>query len=74
MAIRHFAGGVVLGLFLVCPSLFASDVTCGPDRTGIVCLDQASGTPIWEFFPDETGRRLDLKTDGETLYLIDGPF
>ncbi|MCH9001763.1 MAG: PQQ-binding-like beta-propeller repeat protein, partial [Planctomycetes bacterium] len=74
MAIRHFGVSVVLGIFLVGRSLFASQVLCGPDRTGIVCLDQATGTPLWEFFPDEAGRRLDLKTDGETLYLIDGPF
>lgn len=61
----------IFGLVITLPA--GAELVEGYDTAwGIMCLDGATGRPMWEFFPDEPGAPL-LAEENGTLWLIHAP-
>ncbi|MCP4248862.1 MAG: PQQ-binding-like beta-propeller repeat protein [bacterium] len=68
--VSRLQAAITLSAALVCSVAAATSYAPRSD-VGIVCLDENSGHPIWEHFPDRLGN-CQLATDGERLYMIMG--
>ena len=50
--------------------LIADDIVSRQDL-GVVCLDELTGKPLWEYFPESPGL-YQIRLDDENLYLVGG--